>query len=50
MPLEDETFIMHLTSGNQFDINDDIELCDENGDVFNHMDYKDNYYCMNHNK
>ena len=50
-PLEDETTIKHLTNGEPpVNIDDELELCDENGDVIDYMDYDDYYYCMDHNK
>ena len=49
-PLDDEESIKHLTSGEHIDIDDDIELHDEYGNVIDYMNYKNYYYCMNHNK
>ena len=49
-PLDDETTTKHLTSGEHpVNIDDDIELFDENGDVIDYMDY-DDYNGMNHYK
>ena len=48
-PLKDETSIKHLTSGEPpVYIDDEIEICDENGNVIDYMDYEDYYYCMDH--
>ncbi len=47
-PFNDETSIKHLTSGEpSVNIDDELELCDENGDVIDYIDYDDYYYCMN---
>ena len=50
-PLDDEKKIKHLTSFEpSVNIDDELELCDENGDVIDYMDYDDYYYCMNYDK
>ena len=49
-PLSDEEWIRYLTNGEHKYCDDVIEKYDENGDLFDYMNYEDYYFCMNHNK
>ena len=49
-PLYDETTINYLTSGEQVNINAELEIWYENGDVIDYIDYEKYYQCMNYNK